>query len=163
MSAISDALARAAGWGDPHTVKDNPFRLACVIEPPAELSEVETAWSGGSVPSDLAELWSLAGGGRLFEDIDHGQWGLRILSPVESAERTSVERSTRPHDYLDGDVVLGEFLGDQDLLVVTASGGVLIALPLDPRGDWWRPAPDLGDFLKRYVQADGLKYWESCG
>jgi hypothetical protein len=93
-------------------------------------------------------------------DADYGQWGLRILSPDQSVERTRRELSERKDAFRSGDVVLGEFFGDQDLLVVDKEGRVLVALPLDPRADWFQPAPTLTEFFDRYVSTDGAKYWE---
>jgi hypothetical protein len=63
--------------------------------------------------------------------------------------------------------VLGQFLGDQELLVLapseTARRRVLIALPLDSRADWFGAAPSLGSFLAKYFDAVGDKYWERRG
>lgn len=113
------------------------------------------------LPPDVLETWSVARGARLFEDVDFGQWGLKILSPADSAARTTAERVARPDEYKQDDIVLGEFLGDQDLLVVEgSSGAVLVAMPLDSRRDWWPAASGVGEFLERYVAAEGSKYWE---
>jgi hypothetical protein len=60
--------------------------------------------------------------------------------------------------------VLGEFLGDQELLVLapseTGRRRILIALPLDSRADWLGAAQDLGEFLERYFDHASAKYWE---
>jgi hypothetical protein len=60
---------------------------------------------------------------------------------------------------------MGEFLGDQELLVLAPSepdrGHVLIALPLDDRSDWHAAAGDLAEFLDRYLNALSDKYWEA--
>jgi len=39
-------------------------------------------------------------------------------------------------------------------------GSVRVALPLDPRPNWFAVAEDLGEFLCRYREARGAKYWE---
>jgi hypothetical protein len=96
----------------------------------------------------------------MFIDADFGQWGLRVLSPQASAARSKVERLRRPRDVGVTDVVLGEFLGDQDLLVVDLEGRPLIAPPLDPRDEWHKPAPNLAAFFTKYVQGSGAKFWE---
>ncbi len=100
----------------------------------------------------------------LFQDVDYGQWGLVILSPDQAAERTAWERSQRPEDFPFGDIVAGEFLGDLELLIATprddGSCQIRIALPLDPRGDWYVAAESLAEFLQRYLVARGDKYWE---
>ena len=64
-------------------------------------------------------------------------------------------------DFEATDAVVGEFLGDTDVLVLEVNGGVLVALPLDPRTDWPRVASTLSEFLTPYLQAAGEKYWES--
>ncbi|MEA5456296.1 hypothetical protein SPF06_16285 [Sinomonas sp. JGH33] len=37
---------------------------------------------------------------------------------------------------------------------------VLVALPLDSRRDWYRAAPSLAEFLMKYREALGNKYWK---
>jgi hypothetical protein len=74
------------------------------------------------------------------------------------------EREVRPADLRPDDIVLGEFLGDLELLVLapseTGRRRILIALPLDRRADWLGAAQDLGEFLQRYFDRAGDKYWE---
>jgi hypothetical protein len=73
----------------------------------------------------------------------------------------------RPLDFRSDDVVVGEFLGDQELLVLSPSEAglrrVLIALPLDARSEWFGAATSLVDFLDKYFGAGGSKYWEQGG
>ncbi len=99
----------------------------------------------------------------MFADVDYGQWGLALLSPAASAARTAKERSARPRQFGPDDLVLGEFLGDQELLVVSTAEHdtrVMIALPLDDRPDWYTAAGDLGGFLAAYRRSGGDKFWE---
>ena len=63
-----------------------------------------------------------------------------------------------------GDVIVGEFRGDLDLLIVRCDadaedfGRATIRLPLDERASW--PAwDDLASFLDDFVAHDGEKYW----
>jgi hypothetical protein len=49
---------------------------------------------------------------------------------------------------------------EKDLLVMDREGHVLVALPLDARQDWYRPATNLADFLRRFVMTHGAKFWE---
>lgn len=139
----------------------NPFRLACTLEPPTDAREIEAAWPDRRLPASLVEAWATCRSARLFEDVEYGQWGLVLLDPAGSAERTERERRDRPDDLAASDVVVGEFLGDSDLLVVAAepSPAVLVALPLDPRADWPVVAPDLDAFFRAYVDALGAKFW----
>ena len=70
----------------------------------------------------------------------------------------------RPSDFRERDVVIGTFLGDQELLVISPSESgrcqILIALPLDARSDWFDAAENLGVFLEMYFEAAGDKFWE---
>lgn len=116
-------------------------------------------------PPDLKDFWAIARTAKLFEDRLFGQWGLEILDPGRSAELTADCLASRARDFLAGDLVIGRFLGDSDLLVVRTDdsrqdyGEILVALPLDPRGDWDRVAGSFREFLVRYVESGGDKYW----
>jgi hypothetical protein len=63
-------------------------------------------------------------------------------------------------------LVVGRFLGDSDLLVLRCDetapdvGSTLIALPIDPRGDWPTVARSFREYLERLIAAEGDKYWE---
>jgi len=137
------------------------------VEAPATVDEVEAAWRGHELPSDAVELWATCREGRLFEDVDYGQWGLALLAPSASAARTAEERGARPSQFRPDDIVLGEFLGDQELLVLAPSESgwrrILIAFPLDDRSDWFGAAETLGQFLEQYFDHVGDKYWERQG
>lgn len=157
QNVIGETLAAIAT--DP-TV-EGPLRLRSHVGDPASEEEIATAWADLPVLPATRELWRTTRAAELFQDVDYGQWGLRILDPSASRERTDVERHGRPADFEDGDVVLGEFLGDLELLVVDAMGSVRVALPLDPRTNWYVAAADLAGFLTRYREAHGAKFWEA--
>jgi hypothetical protein len=138
----------------------NPFRLVSEIGDPASPEEIV-----GLAPSEeLRELWASCRSARLFEDVDYGQWGLVLLDPESSCNRTMAEFADRPVDLKPDDVVIGEFLGDQELLVWAPSEEgrrrVLVALPLDARADWWPAGEGIAEFLTRYFDANGEKFWE---
>jgi hypothetical protein len=165
MTALADALARFRRWpSPPEGSTSNPFKLVSTLDGPAGANEVEDAWRGHGLPSDALDLWVACREARLFEGVDYGQWGLPLLAPSASAIRTAQEREARPADLRPDDIVLGEFLGDQELLVLapseTGRRRILIAHPLDSRADWFGVAQDLGDFLEWYFDHAGDKYWE---
>lgn len=167
MSRLSETLSEIRAWDEPQNVpSDNPFKLSCSLSGPAEMSEIRTAWDEEELPSEVIGLWQVSREARLYEDVEYGQWGLVLLSPERSANRTRLERDTRPEDFRADDVVVGEFLGDQDLLVLAPSEQgdrrVLVALPLDGRNLWYSAGRCMEDFLTRYVEAGGDKYWEHC-
>ena len=161
MKALEEILAPYGDWIQTCKSATNPFRLRCQLDPAADPLELASAWGGVTLPPRVARLWALYRSGTLFRDVDYGQWGLKLLSPTEAATRSAAERAARPQDFRESDVVLGEFLGDQDLLVVDKGGTVLVALPLDRRADWYRAAADLPEFFGRYVEGGGDKYWEN--
>lgn len=138
----------------------NPFELRNSLEPGAASAEIESHWPPGSVPAEVEELWSACRSARLFVDVDYGQWGLELLDPGAARARTHAERDLRPDDVREDDVVIGAFLGDLELVVIDASGTVLVALPLDRRADWYRAAHSVSEFFDRYVAMTGGKYWE---
>lgn len=162
MTAVAAALGAFRDQpSPPESASSNPFKLSSVVEEPASLVEINQAWPDHPLPEQLVEAWTTARQARLFADVDYGQWGLVLLPPNESAQRTEKERSARSGEYRPGDVVVGEFLGDQELVVLEGgSARVLIALPLDDRSDWFIAAEDLGQFLASYFEHGGDKFWE---
>jgi len=165
MSSVAAALGIFRDHpAPPEASRSNPFKLSSTLDEPASPVEIEQAWPGGGLPEQLVDAWTTARQARLFEDVDYGQWGLVLLSPTASAQRTGEQLRSRADDYQPGDLVIGEFLGDQELLVLAGGAGggsrVLIALPLDGRSDWYAAAEDLGQFLESYWQHGGEKYWE---
>ncbi|ABK02099.1 hypothetical protein Arth_0700 [Arthrobacter sp. FB24] len=162
MPTVNAALDPYRNWTDLREgVGANPFRLASKVELRATVDEISRAWPSHVLLPQLESLWLSSREAWLFQDIDYSQWGLHILDPSAAAARTNAERARRQADFEATDAVVGEFLGDTDVLVLESNGGVLVALPLDPRTDWPRVASTLSEFLTRYLQAGGEKYWES--
>jgi hypothetical protein len=120
-------------------------------------------------PDDLAMFWGLARSARLFEDEQYGQWGLEVLDPQQACSATTACRAQRKKDFIDGDLVIGKFLGDSDLLLIrcdpstTDFGSVLVAPPLDPRLDWYQVSHSFAVFLEKYVATSGDKFWTKAG
>lgn len=119
-----------------------------------------------SLPEDLQELWQKCNGLRLFEDKTYGQSGLIIWSPQKVAEKQKTLRR-KSDEFQDGDLIIGEFLGDSDLLVVRYDqnsgdfGKVIIALAVDCRSDWYYLPYLLPEFLQKFVNSQGEKFWEA--
>lgn len=161
MRALEEVLDSLRTWVQP-SGDDDPFKLACRLEPGARREELDAAPTHAG--DQLLALWSATREAWLFEDTEYGQWGLHLLAPAESSSRTSIERVNRRDDFRTDDVVLGEFLGDSELLVFApsevAQRRYLIALPLDPREDWFAVGASAAEVLERYLVSDGEKYWE---
>jgi hypothetical protein len=117
-----------------------------------------------SLPDDLQELWQKCNGLRLFEDKTYGQSGLIIWSPQKVLEQQQVLRRNSD-EFQDGDLIIGEFLGDSDLLVVRCDqnfsdfGKVIISLPIDHRSDWDYLPYLLPEFIQKFINSQGEKFW----
>jgi len=162
---VADVLSSFSARTEPQDgLGNNPFKLGCTLGSPATKEEIRDAWASRTLPAELLEAWSVSRESRLFEDVEYGQWGLILLTPAASARRTSQQCSQRPGDYRPDDVVIGEFLGDLELLVIgpseVAGRQILVALPLDHRDAWYSVASSLAQFLDRYREAHGAKFWE---
>lgn len=139
---------------------EDSFRFACSV------SFVQSGRGLMDAPvDDLAMLWNVCNSAKLFLDVDYGQWGLAILSEIDSRSRTMEYEQSRSEDARPGDAVFGEFLGDSDLLIYargeSGTGRVLVCLPLDPRSDWYPVGDSIEDFLQKYLDNFGKKFWAS--
>jgi hypothetical protein len=164
---VASALAGFRAYAEPRDgYGESPFKLGCSLSGPATEEEIAAAWPGAAPPDELVRAWLVSRESRLFEDVEYGQWGLVLLSPAASAKRTAEQRTLRPGAYRPDDVVVGEFLGDLELLVMAPSEAgdrrVLVTLPLDDRSDWYPVAPCLARFLEKYLASQGSKFWESA-
>lgn len=72
----------------------------------------------------------------------------------------------RKRDFKEGDLIVGEFIGDCELLLIRCDssssdfGSVILVNPIDPREDWSMIANDFEKFLVGYFQSQGDKFWE---
>ena len=163
-----------------HWIKTEGSRLAepipmhCTAMPPMRFmcswsdegaSAAELAEFPYRIPSDLRDFWMLMRTALLFEDVEYGQWGLEIVDPSRALQLTEQYRTSRDRDADDGDLVVGRFLGDSDLLLIRCDpeaddyGAVLIASPLDQRRDWDRAGKSFATFLETYLRNAGKKFW----
>lgn len=117
------------------------------------------------VPIEFVEFYKLANGAYLFEDIVYGQWGLQLLDAflIQEKTRDFIEGNS---DYLKGDLIVGEFLGDSDLLLLRTDpskndyGFMVIVTPLDSRNNWNYLELNFYSFITEYVSELGQKFWE---
>jgi hypothetical protein len=167
MKSLSDILDAIREWSSPreawHRGKRCAFKLSCSLASnPASLDDV----TGIDIGSDLKEFWLISKSADLFKDEEYGQWGLKILSPAKAKGATATVRLESPDDIYDCDLVIGEFYGDTDLLIIDGQKAehgeypILVKLPLDERSEWPRVADSFADFLDKYVASQGDKYWE---
>ena len=132
---------------------------------PSGVPKEEIQRQQAGIPQDLIDFWTSHQSARLFEDRNYGQWGLVIFSPDESASSTREFFEERRSDARVGDLVVGEFLGDSDLLLVRCDcnqedyAEVIVALPLDPREEWYRVSKSFLNFLSSFGRCGGKKFW----
>ncbi|EAQ79166.1 SMI1/KNR4 family protein [Blastopirellula marina] len=114
---------------------------------------------------DIARFWMHARNAHLFHDQTYGQWGLEILDPLRVANTTAQFYERRKRDFVSGDIIVGKFFGDSDVLVIRNNpeiddfGYVYVALPIDPRSEWHLAAKSFEEFLNLFVKSGGDKYW----
>lgn len=119
------------------------------------------------VPSDLITFWSLAGSAELFLDVAYGQWGLRMLSVYDAENETALAFGSRPTEFKLGDLVIGLFIGDSDILIMRCDpsendfGSLVVCNAITRRTDWHHAAKSLSEFLVAYEAHGGDKFWES--
>jgi hypothetical protein len=125
---------------------------------PNQFPEIINAETKISLPVDLKELWIKSNGLRIFEDKTYRQSGLVIWSLEEALKNQDKIKKDR-HDFRTGDLIIGEFLGDSDLLVIRCDsdcsdfGQIVIALPIDHRSDWYLLPYQLSDFLQEFIDS----------
>ncbi len=145
-----------------------PMPMHCQVLPPQPWDKKAFEESVGiTLPLAIIHLWDKTSGLRLFEDITYGQWGLILWSPNQVMTEQEKHIAPRKEDFHLGDLIIGEFLGDAELLVLRCDetsldfGNVMIALPLDSREEWYLAANSLESFLSQFIAAKGDKFWEN--
>src|SRR5260370_3313072 len=155
----------------PHTVGESeslpPMVLHCQVSPPIDWDPTIIEHPlRVTLPQELRELWRAASEIRLFDDVNYGQWGCILWSPAEVVSKHQEAISRREVDFRRGDLIIGEFRVDSDLVVLRCDstcedyGSVLIALPLDPRDEWPCVAISVVPFIRRFLACTGEKYWD---
>ncbi len=112
-----------------------------------------------SAPASLRQLWAAARELEVHRDVDFGQWGFLLHDPEWSSRERARWNQLYPEKPLSEEWVVGEFLGDCELLVVLPDGGVVVAQPMERKESWPRVADSLADFLARFFADPDRKYW----
>jgi hypothetical protein len=116
------------------------------------------------LPEALVDMWNEASSVELFRDVTYGQWGLILWDP-RAALAGTLKRTTRLDDRRPGDLLLCEFLGDVEKLLLRCDpsaadfGYVVVEPGMDRRKDWKTVGESLEDFLTKYLRAKGEKFW----
>jgi hypothetical protein len=161
---------RRPDFGGDEALGVDPMVFESSLAESGAAAEECDAAAGGHCPDDLTRFWQLARSGKLFEDITSGQCGLEILSPDEAVAATEEYQTNWVKDAAKGDLIVGQFIGDTEQLLVRTDPEatdfgtvVVVAEMIDPRADWDIAAESFGEFLNRYVEARGDKYWTQTG
>ncbi len=169
MVKVSEILTKMKNhWHAPksaiHRGAEIPFKLRCSFKPGIEENELSSL--GVSPPHDLKDFLLMSDGAVLFKDDIYGQWGLEIYSLRKMIQMTDCYFKVGAADYLEGDLLVGEFIGDSDKLLIRCNlqsedyGAVVVVSAIDPRDEWDVVAEDFGHFLNDLMLCQGDKYWE---
>ncbi|MGX2950014.1 SMI1/KNR4 family protein, partial [Ursidibacter sp. B-7004-1] len=106
-------------------------------------------------------------GAKLFYDEAYGQAGLYLYeTDVIKSKNLEWRKSYLNQDLLPTDLIIGEFFGDSDLVILRCDenskdyGDIIISLPLDERKDWYFLTSNFEHFLIKFCDNEGIKYWE---
>ncbi|OEG74933.1 hypothetical protein BEL05_12210 [Shewanella colwelliana] len=169
MDMVNEMIAQMSSyWSTPkvaiHRGAEIPFKLRCSFFDGVE--EYRLSGITANLPLEAKEFYLATDGATLFKDDKYGQWGLKIYCLDEIADATNRYQSERISDALEGDLIIGEFVGDSDYLLLRCNlksadfGSVVIVSAIDSRIDWDVVAADLGIFLRKFNSFQGDKYWE---
>ena len=157
-------------WSEPRELpfsdKEIRFEQFCSFRPGANADDLSMRTENFDLPAEILEFWSHSNGAILFGERNYGQWGLEILAIERILPATAEYRSERPKDFKEGDVVVGKFIGDSELLVIRTDkqcedyGAVTVVDPIDRRSDWFVVAKNFTTFLAEFARSEGEKYWQ---
>jgi hypothetical protein len=145
-----------------------PMVLQSEVKPPVswEAADIEAAIEV-KLPDEIKILWSRGSEIRLHSDVNYGQWGCILWSPAEVVARHRDASGWRgPGDFRPGDLIIGEFRGDTDLVILRCDpskedfGSIIIALPMDPRDAWPCVASSIIEFIHKFLSDPDKKFWE---
>jgi hypothetical protein len=169
--SIQDVIRRARRE-PPYSVPGpgDPMILECRVVDGVEWSKGDVEQDlGVRIPEELIMLWNNCGGLRLYEDVSDGQWGLVVLSPRELALQNQEYREEKGDALLPGDLIFATFRGDLELSLMRSDekaadyGRIVIVAEMDQREDWYTAAQSLEEFLTRFMDSHGDKYWDLSG
>lgn len=140
---------------------------SCVIPPDfAQSTALSSFLELGPLPADLLCFWSHAGKVKLFYEVPYGQWGTVLLDPFSSLNKTETWRNLYADDFKPGDLVIGEYLGDADFIIMRCDysksdwGRIVIAQPIDPRSFWPEVAFSVVEFIEKTIDSPFVKFWK---
>lgn len=149
---------------------NDSFELLCVFgNKGLEVDLIKSVSKLGivNIPPKFLDFLKEANGAKLFYDKAYGQAGMYLYGTDVIYEKNLEWRSSYlSQDLLPTDLIIGEFFGDSDLVVLRCDknsddyGNVVILLPLDERKDWYFLDENFESFLVNFCNNEGVKYWE---
>jgi hypothetical protein len=112
-------------------------------------------------PLQAREFWQRTSGGMLLRDLRFGICGLDLNDP-DKARKVTRDRAEFGYDVTESDWVIGEFVGDTDMLLIDENNNVVISTGSYSRESWYTFA-SLEDVLQKYIASDAEKDWEIDG
>lgn len=150
---------------DPHS-----FELSCIINDgnsAHDLMDRVAVLGIHHISEAYLAFMNATDGAVLFYDEKYGQAGLKLYGTRDIVQANiQWQDSYRNKELLPTDLVIGEFIGDSDLLLLNCDiksedyGKMIISLPIDKREDWYFLSEGFQEFLNHFIQNEGQKYWE---
>lgn len=146
------------------------FELTCMLNEGSSESKVISTFNLMGIkelPLGYKEFLLISNGAFLFLDEKYGQAGLNLYSLEELPNKISFWLSSyRADNLIKGDLIIGEFFGDSDFVVLRCNeeagdyGTIIISHPYDERKNWFYEKDGFAKFFSDFVRAEGCKYWE---
>lgn len=161
-------------WSQPKKAsydnESHSFELTCMFNeasPESNIISIFKLMSIKELPVEYKEFLLISNGAFLFLDEKYGQAGLNLYSLEERETKISFWLSSyRVDNLIKGDLIIGEFLGDSDFVVLRCDeeaddyGTIIISHPYDERKNWFYEKDGFAKFLSNFVRTEGCKYWE---
>lgn len=161
-------------WSQPKKASyDNEsysFELTCMFNegsPESKIINTFELMSIKELPVEYKAFLRISNGAFLFLDEKYGQAGLNLYSLEELPNKISFWLSSyRADSLIKGDLIIGEFLGDSDFVILRCDkeasdyGAIVISHPYDERKNWFYEKDGFAKFFSDFVRAEGDKYWE---
>lgn len=161
-------------WSQPKKAsydnESHSFELTCIFNTGSLESEIINTFNLMGIkklPLEYKNFLLISDGTFLFLDEKYSQAGLNFYSLEEFEAKISFWLSSyRANSLIKGDLIIGEFLGDSDFVILRCDqeaddyGAIVISHPYDERKNWFYVEDGFTKFLSDFVRAEGYKYWE---
>lgn len=171
---ISDILQKVSAQGTQIDPKEEAFwgnlpmaTYQSLVEPAVPWLEGGFVEQGFVLSEEMKCFWNHTNKVKIFCEIPYGQWGTILFGAEESLRKTKEWKEIYPEEFVLGDLVIGEFLGDAQFVVMRCNqekedwGQVVIGFPIDVRAEWPNVAGSVAEFVEKTLASPDMKYWET--